>query len=54
MTLSVARLLLAGLAALGTTLAASVFGLSVEQFLAGVFSGGILTAAYPTVRDRIG
>ncbi len=42
----------AGLATVGITGAASVFGLSVLLFLAGVFGGGALTAAYLAVRDR--
>ncbi len=33
-------------------MAAGVSGLSVEQLLAGVFGGGVLTAAYLTVRYR--
>ncbi len=47
------RVLLAGFATLSVTLAASAFGLSAEQFLAGVLGGGVLTAAYLAVKGRL-
>ncbi|HZW84429.1 MAG TPA: hypothetical protein VFE91_00805 [Nitrososphaerales archaeon] len=49
---SAQRVFLAGIATIGITWAASAFGLSVEQFVAGAFGGGALTAAYLIASSR--
>ncbi len=46
------RVLVACLATVAVTLAASLSGLAVNQFLAGVLGGGALTALLLTVRNR--
>ncbi len=46
------RVLLACLGTFVVTIGASLSGLDVGQFLAGAFGGGVLTAAFLTVRNR--
>lgn len=53
MNLSAPRVLLAGVAIIGVTWLAAMFGLSIEQFLAGVIGGGVLTLSYPPVKSRL-
>lgn len=46
------RILVACVATVVVTLAASLSGLAVDQFLAGVFGGGALTGVFLVARNR--
>ncbi len=46
------RLLVVCVAGFAVTVAAGLSGLAVDQFLAGIFGGGALTAAFIAARRR--
>ena len=48
----VLRVIIAGITTFILSVVASLSGLPVEEFLAGVFGGGALTAAYLAIRGR--